>query len=175
MPSDPDQVRIGTAEREEASRVLGDHFGAGRLTVEEYDERVSAVMAAQTRADIQPLFADLPVPHPAFLAPPIGSMPMPAMPPPMPYGPPPMAVPPNAYVGRPPYEVSDKSKLIAGVLQIVLPFGVGRFYTGHTGMAIAQLLVTLFTFGAGAIWGIIDGIVLLANGGRDPYGRPFRD
>ncbi|MGH3568426.1 MAG: NINE protein [Pseudonocardia sp.] len=61
------------------------------------------------------------------------------------------------------------------MLQLVLPFGVRRFYSGHTGIAVAQLLVTLFTFGLGAIWAFIDGIVLHAGRPMDPYGRPLRD
>ncbi|MBA3907089.1 MAG: TM2 domain-containing protein [Pseudonocardiales bacterium] len=52
--------------------------------------------------------------------------------------------------------------------------GAGRFYTGHTGIAVAQLLVTILTLGIGAIWGFIDGIVLLAGNPRDPSGRPLR-
>src|SRR5262247_2642180 len=52
--------------------------------------------------------------------------------------------------GRP---LSDKSKVVAGVLGIALGgFGAGRFYTGHTGMAIAQLVVTLVTCGLGHFW-----------------------
>src|SRR5215203_5267376 len=38
---------------------------------------------------------------------------------------------------------SDKSKMVAGLLQIFLgSFGVGRFYTGHIGLAVAQLLLS---------------------------------
>jgi TM2 domain-containing membrane protein YozV len=75
--------------------------------------------------------------------------------------------------GRP---LSDKSKVVAGVLGIALGgFGAGRFYTGHTGMAIAQLLVTLVTCGLGHFWGLIDGIMILANGGTDAQGRVLRD
>jgi TM2 domain-containing membrane protein YozV len=74
--------------------------------------------------------------------------------------------------GRP---YSDKQKLVAGLLQILLGgFGVGRFYTGHTGIAIAQIAVTLVTCGIGAIWGLIDGIMILVNGGTDSKGRPLR-
>ena len=74
----------------------------------------------------------------------------------------------DAY-GRP---MSDKSKVIAGVLGITLGgFGAGRFYTGHTGIAVAQLVVTLVTCGLGAFWGVIDGILLLINGGTDAQGR----
>jgi TM2 domain-containing membrane protein YozV len=75
--------------------------------------------------------------------------------------------------GRP---YSDKSKMTAGLLGIFLGgFGVGRFYTGHTGLAVGQLLVTLFTCGIGSLWGFIDGIMLLVNGGTDAQGRVLRD
>lgn len=70
---------------------------------------------------------------------------------------------------------SDKSKVVAGILQLVLGgFGAGRFYTGHTGIAIAQILVTFGTCGIGHIWGIIDGIMILVQGGTDSQGRPLR-
>jgi TM2 domain-containing membrane protein YozV len=74
--------------------------------------------------------------------------------------------------GRP---LSDKSKVVAGVLGLTLGgFGAGRFYTGHTGMAVGQLIVTLVTCGLGAFWGLIDGIFLLINGGTDAHGRVLR-
>lgn len=60
------EVRIGTAEREEAMALLGEHFSAGRLTLVEFDERVAAAGEARTRGDLIPLFADLPS-APAFL------------------------------------------------------------------------------------------------------------
>ncbi len=70
---------------------------------------------------------------------------------------------------------SDKSKLVAGLLQIFLGgLGIGRFYLGNPGMAIAQILVTWFTLGLGALWPLIDGIVLLAGQPRDRAGRPLR-
>ncbi|HCT75902.1 MAG TPA: TM2 domain-containing protein [Micromonosporaceae bacterium] len=65
-----------------------------------------------------------------------------------------------------------KSRIAAGVLQIVLPFGVGRFYTGHMGIGLAQLL-TVF-IGVGVIWSMIDGVLLLVHGGTDGRGRPLR-
>jgi TM2 domain-containing membrane protein YozV len=72
--------------------------------------------------------------------------------------------------------LSDKSKIVAGILQLFLGFfGAGRFYTGHTGMAVAQLLVSVFTCGIGSIWGLIDGIIILVNGGTDAQGRVLRD
>ncbi len=75
--------------------------------------------------------------------------------------------------GRP---LSDKTKLAAGLLGIFLGgFGVGRFYTGHTGLGVAQLLVSVFTCGLGSLWGLIDGIMILVNGGTDAQGRVLRD
>jgi TM2 domain-containing membrane protein YozV len=70
---------------------------------------------------------------------------------------------------------SDKSKVAAGLLQIFLGgVGAGRFYTGHAGIAVAQLIVTLVTFGLGAVWGVVDGIVMLASRSTDSRGRPLR-
>ncbi|WP_305091572.1 TM2 domain-containing protein [Prescottella sp. R16] len=70
---------------------------------------------------------------------------------------------------------SDKTKVAAGLLQIFLgAFGAGRFYTGHTGVAIAQILVTWLTCGLGAVWPVIDGIVMLAGTVRDAQGRKLR-
>jgi hypothetical protein len=53
-------VRIGDAERDRAVSDLGDHFAAGRLTREEFDDRVDHAMAARFDRDLQPLFVDLP-------------------------------------------------------------------------------------------------------------------
>ncbi|MER6628087.1 TM2 domain-containing protein [Streptomyces sp. NPDC000987] len=71
--------------------------------------------------------------------------------------------------GRP---YSEKSKIVAGVLQIVLGgFGAGRFYVGNTGVAIAQL----FTCGGLGVWALIDGIMFLTSNDRtDSQGRVLR-
>jgi hypothetical protein len=63
-PSQSGPVRIGDAERDRAIAALGDHFAAGRLSREEFDERVEAAMQARFDHDLGPLFADLPVPEP---------------------------------------------------------------------------------------------------------------
>ncbi len=159
-PVGSDQLRIGTAEREEAVRILGDHFAEGRLAVDEYEDRVGMAVEARTRGELRPLFDDLPTPYPAFMVPPV----RPVEPVPVPMYP--------QYTGVQPYEPSDRYRVVAGVLQIVLPFGTGRFYTGHTAVALAQLF-TVF-IGVGVLWSIIDGIVLLIGGGTDAYGRPLR-
>lgn len=55
-------LRIGDAERDEAAAALGEHVAAGRLSVEEHAERLDRVWAARTRADLTPVFRDLPGP-----------------------------------------------------------------------------------------------------------------
>jgi len=62
-----DESRIGTEERSLALEALGTHLAGGRLTSTEYEERAGAATAARTRADLAPLFADLPPPHPPYL------------------------------------------------------------------------------------------------------------
>ena len=59
------ELRIGTAERERAAADLGEHLAAGRLSTEEFDERVRQAYAARTAAELTPLFCDLPDLHPA--------------------------------------------------------------------------------------------------------------
>jgi Domain of unknown function (DUF1707) len=54
------ELRIGDTERDAAVRALGEHFAAGRLTKEEYDERSDLALRARTDSDLRPLFADLP-------------------------------------------------------------------------------------------------------------------
>jgi hypothetical protein len=62
------EIRIGDAEREAAVSALGEHYAAGRLTKEEYDERSEQAFAARTRSQLLPLFADLPRPQGAGAA-----------------------------------------------------------------------------------------------------------
>lgn len=91
----------------------------------------------------------------------------------------PMMASPNAPYGIDPVTgmpFSDKSKMVAGLLQIFLGcFGVGRFYTGHIGLGVAQLVVCLLTCYAGAIWPLVDGIMMLMGKVTDAQGRPLRD
>ena len=75
--------------------------------------------------------------------------------------------------GRP---LSDKSKLVAGLLQIfVSTFAVGRFYLGYTNIALIQIGVTVCTCGIGAFWPIVDGIMILMGKVPDAQGRTLRD
>jgi hypothetical protein len=54
------EFRIGDAEREQAVSALGEHYLAGRLTKDEYDERAAAAWEAKTASALDPLFRDLP-------------------------------------------------------------------------------------------------------------------
>ncbi|MBD9701862.1 MULTISPECIES: TM2 domain-containing protein [Streptomyces] len=81
---------------------------------------------------------------------------------------------PNAPYGYDPYgrPYSDKSKIVAGILSLFLgAFGVGRFYIGHVGLGVAQLL----TCGGLGIWSLVDGIILLTSSNTtDSNGRVLR-
>jgi TM2 domain-containing membrane protein YozV len=71
---------------------------------------------------------------------------------------------------------SDKSKTVAGLLQMLSLVGIGgigRFYIGDVGLGVAQLLLGLC--GVGLIWSIIDGVLILTDKVNDPQGRPLRD
>ncbi|GAA3852782.1 DUF1707 domain-containing protein [Saccharothrix violaceirubra] len=199
--SEAERIRIGNQQREEAITSLNDHFAAGRLDIGEYEVRVGQAAEAQYAEQLAGLFTDLPHPRPDFLPPPTyaGPPPMDVPPPPPPfaqpqtgtyYPPPPAGFPPTGpyYAAPSPYgphghpapygydqftgqPLSNRSKVVAGLLQIFLSFGIGRFYTGHYGIAIAQLL----TCGGLGVWTLVDGIILLVSGGTDPYGRKLRD
>lgn len=56
----PSHLRITDADRDEALDRLADHYAAGRLDKDEFDERGDAVWTARTGADLVPIFADLP-------------------------------------------------------------------------------------------------------------------
>jgi TM2 domain-containing membrane protein YozV len=126
-----------------------------------------------------PPYAEQPPPPPyaeqpyAQQPPPYGqTAPYPGFPGGVPYG----ASPAAPYGVHPttgvPY--SEKSKIVAGLLQILLPLGIGRFYIGDTNLGIAQLLVTIFTCGIGSLWPIIDGIIILASDSKDSQGLMLR-
>jgi len=161
------RIRVGTAERESAMKALGKHMETGYLEVDEYTARVNRAAAARTVAELDELFVDLPAPH---YRPPLSPTAMDQ----------PQSARFLAGSGR--YSslyghesnrpLSDRSKLAAGLLQILLPFGAGRFYTGHYAMAVAQLCFSLVW--VGVIWSVVDGILILVQGGIDAQGRQLK-
>ena len=112
-------------------------------------------------------------------------------PPPPPASPPPppasvSSVDPVAPYGRDPatgQPLSDKSVVIAGLLQLFLGmFGAGRFYIGSTRIAVVQAFITVLGFIPGAqfligvvvIWAFIDAIRIFRGSVTDGYGRKLR-
>ncbi len=75
---------------------------------------------------------------------------------------------------------SNRSKIAAGLLAFFLgTLGIHRFYLGHTGTGIAMLLITVLTFGFGAIvtgiWALIDMILIFTGSLRDVNGLELAD
>ncbi len=62
QPNWDDHLRMSDAEREQAAAALGEHYAQGRLTTEEHSERLDRIWAAKTRAEVTPIFRDLPGP-----------------------------------------------------------------------------------------------------------------
>jgi TM2 domain-containing membrane protein YozV len=104
---------------------------------------------------------------------------------------------PSGYVVPTGYgpQYSDKSKLAAGLLQLLLGFflglgGVGRLYAGNTSLGIVQivasvvgwvsfwcgffLILPFLVFFGVWLWFVIDGIIMLAGQPTDGQGRPLR-
>lgn len=101
---------------------------------------------------------------------------------------------PAAPYGRDPLNgeaLSEKSRLAAGLLQILLGFvgicGIGRLYIGSTGVGLAQLVLVLIGYATMFIligfvivpivwlWAFIDGILMLTGTVRDAQGRKLRN
>jgi hypothetical protein len=59
MPSDP-RIRASDADRDRTAALLREHLAAGRLTAEEFSERLDAAYAAKTLGELDQLLADLP-------------------------------------------------------------------------------------------------------------------
>jgi hypothetical protein len=59
MPSDP-RLRASDDDRDRAASLLREHHAAGRLTAEEFQERLDTAYQARTLGEIDELMADLP-------------------------------------------------------------------------------------------------------------------
>jgi hypothetical protein len=70
-PVPPQELRASDADRERVAEVLRVAAGEGRIGLDELDERLGAVYAARTYADLEPITRDLPTK---------GSVPVPAGP-----------------------------------------------------------------------------------------------
>jgi uncharacterized protein DUF1707 len=59
MPSDP-KMRASDADRDRTAALLREHHAAGRLTAEEFNERLDRTYAAKTLGELDQLLSDLP-------------------------------------------------------------------------------------------------------------------
>jgi hypothetical protein len=58
-------LRAADADRTAVATVLGEHMAAGRLTVDEYEDRLARAYAARTYGELDELTVDLPATAPA--------------------------------------------------------------------------------------------------------------
>ena len=59
MPGDP-RIRASDADRDRVAALLREHHAAGRLTAEEFHERMDKAFDAKTLGELDELLADLP-------------------------------------------------------------------------------------------------------------------
>lgn len=69
-----------------------------------------------------------------------------------------------------------KSKYIAGILGLLLGFaGAHRFYLGFYKLGLAQIAVSAFTIGYGAVWGFVEAFLIFTGHiYKDAKGRPLK-
>jgi class 3 adenylate cyclase len=60
------ELRVSEADRDRAAGVLAKFCGEGRLTLEEFSDRVGVVLSARTQADLDSVMVDLPKPDVAY-------------------------------------------------------------------------------------------------------------
>ena len=59
MPGDP-RLRVSDAERDRTVELLREHHAVGRLSAQEYEERMHSVLTAKTRGELDQALGDLP-------------------------------------------------------------------------------------------------------------------
>lgn len=71
----------------------------------------------------------------------------------------------------------QKSRLVAGLLGILIGgIGIHNFYLGNNTRGVLQIIVTLVTCGVGAVWGFIEGILILCRHiNYDAFGIPLKE
>jgi hypothetical protein len=65
----PAEMRASDSDRDAVVSDLSEHFQAGRLTAEEFDQRTGRALAARTWGELRDQLADLPAARPAPRAP----------------------------------------------------------------------------------------------------------
>lgn len=128
-------LRIGDRERNEAVSFLQTHAEQGRLSIDEFGDRVGAVNAARTFGDLAAIFQDLPSPKPRDPALPM-SRPTPAPAPgygtdpygqPIPYAQqPPYGPPPRDIYGPPMVGYRKYNSIGLHILLFLFTAGIGN-------------------------------------------------
>jgi hypothetical protein len=59
--TDSPELRASDAQRDRAAAELREHYAAGRLTEDEFNERLDAIYKARTQGELRELRRDLPV------------------------------------------------------------------------------------------------------------------
>jgi len=59
VPGDP-RIRASDADRDRVASLLREHHAAGRLTAEEFHERMDRALEAKTLGELDELMTDLP-------------------------------------------------------------------------------------------------------------------
>jgi hypothetical protein len=133
----PGAIRVSDADRDEAIAELSEHFQAGRLTQEEFDERAGLALRARTGNDLSELFTDLPPTGAAAQSPSATQQPG-AQPDPSPAPPAPMA---SRSVRR------RRPSAVPGILLVVLVglainrLADGAHYHGGAGWLVPVIVV----------------------------------
>ena len=120
-PGQPRELRIGDADRTAAAEELAEHYAQGRISPEEHSDRLDRIWAAKTRADLAPVFTDLP--GSAYRAPATyASADRPAIGEDRPRGGRPYPTPPfgRPPFGRPPYTGKGRPTSWFGALPVVI-------------------------------------------------------
>ncbi|MBU3702060.1 MAG: TM2 domain-containing protein [Acidimicrobiia bacterium] len=90
-----------------------------------------------------------------------------------------MTTPPPTPPAPPPAAGAPKSRVVAGILGILLGgLGIHNFYLGYNKKAVLQIIVTFVTCGIGSIWGLVEGILILVKNPSfltDANGVPLTD
>ncbi len=60
MASDSSRLRASDADRDRVAALLQEHHAEGRLSAEEFDERLDVALHARTLGELDELLADLP-------------------------------------------------------------------------------------------------------------------
>jgi hypothetical protein len=146
-------MRASDVDREAAVALLKDHHAEGRLTLDEFDERIGAAYAAVTLGELARLISDLPPPirleYDVAL---LRGQPVPAIPPPAPSPPRPADPAPwPAEAFRPPARSRPRREPVNG--RAIL-HGLWTALFAVTGVNTAIWFLVLITHGPVYFWPI---------------------